>query len=92
MNVIIKAAQFARKAHGGQKRKFSNEPYIHHPARVAARAMLLPETTEALVCAAWLHDVVEDCGVSLQTLTEVFGPPGGLLCFGTIPSSDHFQS
>lgn len=64
MNLIIKAAQFAETAHKGQVRKYTNAPYITHPARVATRYMLLPTATEEGVCAAWLHDVVEDCGVN----------------------------
>ena len=37
-NVILRAARFARDAHGDQRRKYNDRPYIEHPARVAARA------------------------------------------------------
>ena len=62
MNSILIAAKVATQAHFGQYRKYSNErPYIVHPARVAARAMLMPGVEEHVVAAAWLHDVAEDC-------------------------------
>lgn len=63
-NPIIMAAQFAAKAHWGQLRKFSGRPYIEHPARVATGVMLLRNSKllcEDIVCAAWMHDVLEDC-------------------------------
>lgn len=64
--------EFAKEAHAGQVRKFSNEPYINHPARVALMA------TEhglghAQIATALLHDVVEDCDVTLDEICERFG-------------------
>lgn len=59
-----------------QRRKFSNEPYINHPRRVAK---IVGEYDGSLSCttfgnlyrcAAWLHDVVEDCGVSIPELCD----------------------
>lgn len=73
MNKILSAAQFAAKAHAGQTRKYTGAPYITHPARVAARTMLLPDCTEAMACAAWLHDTIEDCGVRWGDLEIRFG-------------------
>jgi len=69
MSHIIKAAQFAAEAHRGQTRKYTRRPYIEHPARVAARVMMLPRVTEDTVCAAWMHDVLEDCpGVEIPAI------------------------
>lgn len=68
MNDIIRAAQFAEQAHRGQVRKFTGEPYIMHPMRVAGRVAMLPQSHEDAVVAAWLHDVVEDCGVTIDDL------------------------
>lgn len=73
-NVILRAAHFARHAHAGQRRKYQDQPYIYHPARVAGRMALHPEATEALVAAAFLHDVVEDTPHSLDEIEEHFGP------------------
>jgi (p)ppGpp synthase/HD superfamily hydrolase len=72
--LITQSAKFAREAHHGQFRKYSSKiPYIVHPARVAARVMTLHQYTEMQVCVAWLHDVVEDCGVDLKDIENEFG-------------------
>jgi (p)ppGpp synthase/HD superfamily hydrolase len=64
------ALSLARAAHAGQVDKLG-QPYIEHPARVAAR---LPEADEIGRTVAWLHDVVEDTGVTLEQLAADFGP------------------
>jgi len=58
--VIMRAAKAASEAHRDQKRKYSNDPYIHHPMRVAGRTMLLSGSGPIEVASAWLHDVLED--------------------------------
>lgn len=74
MNLILNAAQFAASAHEGQNRKYghSDRPYITHPARVAGRVATFPGATEEMVAAAWLHDVIEDCGVTAEDLAAKF--------------------
>lgn len=68
-NRIILAAQFAEVSHRGQVRKYTGRPYIEHPARVAARVMTIPGVDEDVVCAAWMHDVLEDCsGVEIPAI------------------------
>ncbi len=62
---------FAEAAHRGQFRA-SGEAYISHPLAVAEILFETVPDTDA-VCAALLHDTVEDCGVSLATLAERFG-------------------
>lgn len=57
---ILTAAKIARQAHEGQRRRYTGEPYIVHPGRVAARLSIHPEASEVLVCAGWCHDVIED--------------------------------
>jgi guanosine-3',5'-bis(diphosphate) 3'-pyrophosphohydrolase len=70
---LVKAAyEFAARAHQGQVRK-TGEPYLEHPLTTA---MILAEfhlDTETLA-AALLHDVPEDCGVSLDEIEANFGP------------------
>lgn len=84
MNKIIAAAQFSAAAHAGQVRKWTGAPYITHPARVASRAILLPNADEDLVCAAWLHDTLEDCHVPDYELDDLFGPRvSSLVCWLT---------
>ncbi|MGN6617321.1 MAG: HD domain-containing protein [Ilyomonas sp.] len=62
MNQVIEKVQdFAGKAHAGQKRKYTPEPYIVHPVRVM---QICKEYTSSILvlCAALLHDVLEDTG------------------------------
>ncbi len=66
------ALEFARKAHGDQQRKYNEELYIEHPKRVAEIVRTVPHSTE-MICAAYLHDVVEDTPVSLQDIERKFG-------------------
>jgi guanosine-3',5'-bis(diphosphate) 3'-pyrophosphohydrolase len=69
-----RARLFATAAHAavGQLRKYTHEPYIVHPAEVAKIVRSVPHT-EAMVAAAWLHDTVEDTGVSIELIRAEFG-------------------
>ena len=68
--LIIKAYEFAKARHGDQLRK-SGEPYIIHPVQVAYTLATL-EMDEATICAALLHDVVEDTEVTKEELVREF--------------------
>lgn len=72
MTLVSEAMIFAAGAHDGMLRKGSHVPYILHPAEVAAIAATLTDDP-AVLAAAVLHDVIEDCGVSAQTLAQRFG-------------------
>lgn len=72
MNHIIKAAQFAATYHTGQTRT-DGTPYIYHPMRVAGSVTLHHGATEEMVIAAWLHDTIEDCGVTALQIEREFG-------------------
>lgn len=76
----LKAREFAWDAHLGQKRKYTGDDYIVHPMAVANLVRSVPHT-EAMICAALLHDTVEDCGVSFETLDLEFGPLIGSYVF-----------
>lgn len=69
--LVSAAYDFAAKAHAGQKRQ-SGEPYLEHPFQVALTLVDLQLDATALA-AALLHDVSEDCGVSLETIESTFG-------------------
>lgn len=71
--LIMQAARFARFAHFGQTRRYTGTPYIYHPMRVAGRVTYMTTAAPELVAAAWLHDVVEDCGKTVDELQEIFG-------------------
>lgn len=68
---VIRAMEFARDAHGDQMRK-SGDPYITHPMGVAALLMKENLDTDS-ICAALLHDTIEDCDVSRKELAAEFG-------------------
>jgi (p)ppGpp synthase/HD superfamily hydrolase len=71
---IAEAMAFARDAHArhGQKRKYSDMPYIVHPIAVAELVASVPHREE-MISAALLHDVVEDTDSDLATIREKFG-------------------
>ena len=74
MNNVERARVFATAAHAAVKqvRKYTFEPYIVHPAEVASIVATVPHTNEMLA-AAWLHDTVEDTGVSIAAIRMEFG-------------------
>ncbi|MGN1112397.1 MAG: HD domain-containing protein, partial [Acutalibacteraceae bacterium] len=71
MELIDKAYQLALKAHGDQRR-VSGVPYILHPTSVACILVDLGMDTES-ICAALLHDVVEDTEVTYDDVKKEFG-------------------
>jgi (p)ppGpp synthase/HD superfamily hydrolase len=75
MDIIEKARVFATAAHASaaQLRKYTNEPYIVHPAEVAGIVDSIEGATAEMVAAAWLHDVVEDTGVTIEIIRAEFG-------------------
>lgn len=66
------ALLFAVMAHNGQVRKYTGDPYITHPISVAAIVKTVPHTSD-MVCAAYLHDVLEDTHIDYKTLVGTFG-------------------
>jgi len=72
--IEYRAMLFASSCHekAGQHRKHSGLPYIVHPASVVKMVKSVPHTVE-MVCAAWLHDVVEDTAVTLEDIGRIFG-------------------
>ena len=70
-NKIIKAYKYAEEKHKDQKRK-SGQPYIIHPLNVAYILAKLGLDTET-ICAALLHDVVEDTDSTYNDIKELFG-------------------
>lgn len=69
-----KAKAFATKCHEDikQVRKYTGEPYINHPAAVVEIVRSVPHT-EAMLCAAWLHDTVEDTNTTINDIKREFG-------------------
>ena len=69
---IYKAALFAFDAHKGQVRKYTGEPYIEHPIEVANLVKTVLDDSDA-ICAALMHDVVEDTERTLRQIRIIFG-------------------
>ena len=72
VDIVTKAFNFARQAHKGVRR-LSGEPYIMHPiavAQIACEEMGLGSTS---ICAALLHDVVEDTDYTVEDISNIFG-------------------
>jgi len=70
--MIGKALELARMAHAGQVRKYTGEPYIVHPCAVAGLVSGVMEH-DAVIAAAFLHDVVEDTAVTLFQIEQALG-------------------
>ena len=77
---IAMAYRLAEEAHGGQQRQ-SGEPYISHPLAVAEILVGLGMDS-ACICAALLHDVVEDTDITLEVLQKKFGHDVALMVDG----------
>ncbi len=80
LSVVKDAYDYAASAHRGQKR-ISGEPYIVHPLEVAKILAELELDLETIV-AGLLHDVVEDTGETLTSISERFGSETALLVDG----------
>ena len=94
---VERAFAFACERHTDQRRK-SGEDFITHPVEVAKICAGLRLDTETL-CAALLHDTVEDTSASLEEVSELFGEPVGQLVDGvtkltgiTFQSRDEHQA
>lgn len=80
-DIITKAFNFAKQAHKGVRR-LSGEPYIMHPiavAQIAAEEVGLGSTS---ICAALLHDVVEDTDYTVDDIRNMFGDKVALIVDG----------
>lgn len=77
---ITQAYKVAEKAHEGQLRT-SGDPYITHPLAVASILLDYCMDTDT-ICAALLHDTVEDTDVTLDELRKKFGEDVALMVDG----------
>ncbi len=91
IKLIEKAFNFARNAHEGQKRSDGTE-YFEHPLNVAERLIDL-RADSATICAALLHDIVEDTTFDIKTIDREFGKEISYLVEGlTKISKVHFET
>ena len=73
VDLIAKAFNFARQAHKGVRR-LSGEPYIMHPIAVAQIVCSEIGLGSTSICAALLHDVVEETDYTVEDISNMFGP------------------
>jgi len=74
MKLEQKAYNFAREAHTGQFRMDGTTPYSTHPIRVVRRLKKLGIKDQDTLCAGYLHDTIEDCGITEEQLAKEFNP------------------
>jgi (p)ppGpp synthase/HD superfamily hydrolase len=67
------ASNVAMEQHHKQVRKYTGEPYWNH-CKAVATTVEEWGGTENMICAAWLHDTVEDTGMTVERLQMLFGP------------------
>jgi guanosine-3',5'-bis(diphosphate) 3'-pyrophosphohydrolase len=70
---MYEAMIFAREKHKNQVRKYTGNPYVDHLAEVAGIVATIPHDP-VMIAVAWLHDCIEDQGVSPNEIKEKFGP------------------
>jgi (p)ppGpp synthase/HD superfamily hydrolase len=71
-NLEKRARLWAIRWHGDQMRKYTFEPYWHHPEAVAALVKTVRHTPE-MIAAAYMHDVIEDTPCTEAQMREEFG-------------------
>jgi (p)ppGpp synthase/HD superfamily hydrolase len=76
LHLVEKARSYATWAHGdiGQRRKYTDEPYIVHPKAVVDILTGVNKHTTQMLCLGWLHDVVEDVpNITIDNINMAFG-------------------
>jgi guanosine-3',5'-bis(diphosphate) 3'-pyrophosphohydrolase len=89
VSIAFKAMQFAREAHKDQVRKYTGNPYVDHLAEVAGIVATVSSQylhlEQDMLAAAWLHDSIEDQGVTLEQLDFEFN---GIVASAVMQLSD----
>ena len=80
MEKIERAYQLADAAHKGQRRR-SGDPYISHPISVAIILAGMGMDSDC-ICAALMHDVVEDTDIPIDQIRKSFGPDVAVMVSG----------
>ncbi len=72
LHLVTKAAHYAAKAHREHRRKDNITPYINHLAEVA-HLLATADCAAPVIAAGYLHDAIEDVGVTYEMLVDEFG-------------------
>jgi (p)ppGpp synthase/HD superfamily hydrolase len=73
VEIIQNAKKFAQEKHKNQKKKDGITSYSDHLEGVVNRLKNLGITDKETLCAAWLHDIIEDIDVTFEQINERFG-------------------
>jgi len=72
-NLIESASRFADLVHKDAGQTYDDGPYSNHLRLVVNILLSNDETDKKILAAAYLHDVMEDCGISKDVLENLFG-------------------
>lgn len=72
-DIVLSAKKFAQEKHKNQKRKDGITPFSDHLEGVVNRLKNLGITDKNILCAAWLHDIIENTNVTFNEINERFG-------------------
>lgn len=73
LDIVLGAKKFAQEKHKNQKRKDGITTYSDHLEGVVNRLKNLGVVDKEILCAAWLHDIIEDTNVTFDQINERFG-------------------
>jgi len=72
-DLVIRAKKFAFEKHKNQKTRSGMLPYSHHLEGVVSRLKNLGISEKNILCAAWLHDIIEKTDVNFDQVNKIFG-------------------
>ena len=70
-NKLIFSKQCAIQQHKGQYRKNNKTPYWHHLRDVVNNLKMMGIKDESILCAGWLHDVIEDTSFDFDDVSKI---------------------
>ena len=87
-DIVLKAQKFACEKHRNQKRKDGITPFSDHLEGVVNRLKNLGISNQDVLCAAWLHDTIEDTDTSFDEINEIFGNTVSVLVLSLTKDSE----
>ncbi len=87
-NIASKAQKFAYEKHKNQKRKDGVTPFSEHLEGVVNRLKNLGVANQDVLCAAWLHDIIEHSDTTFDEINEIFGSTISVLVLSLTKDSE----